>query len=231
MGLSIAQAGLEDLPALAEINRAAYYQETIAQFAFKNWPDKANMFDFFKARLAERFSHANSQIFKAIDTATGFISGFICLTLEGAGKEPVGVAAQEPAPDLTPTAKMMQQIPPYFNQEFVVKTGAEVEQLKSLMNGEEHYYLSAFAVDPCQQGKGIGSQLMKHCLDIADQSSFRTWLIAFPGSHSLYLRFGFKDVEYRDVDLNAWDKGRLRGYGVYRQYAMVRGGSQRIEKS
>lgn len=82
--------------------------------------------------------------------------------------------------------------------------------------------ISAFAVHPLYQGQGIGSQLLKHCLDITNKSSLRTWLIAFPGSHSLYLRFGFKDVEYRDVDLNAWDNGRLRGYGVYRQYAMVR---------
>lgn len=84
-------------------------------------------------------------------------------------------------------------------------------------------YVSAFAVEPRSQGKGIGSQLLKTCLDIADRASLPTWLISFPGSHSLYLRFGFKDVDHRDTDLGAWDKGRLRGYGVYRQYAMVRG--------
>ncbi|KAJ4416988.1 hypothetical protein N0V82_006437 [Gnomoniopsis sp. IMI 355080] len=139
MASSITQARLDDLPALAEINRAAYYRETIAQFAFKDWPDKENMFEFFKARLAERFSHTNSQVFKATDTTTGAVSGFICLTLEGAGKEQVGVAAQEPSPGATPTAKVMQQLPSYFNREFVVKTGAEVEQMKSLMDGEEHY--------------------------------------------------------------------------------------------
>ncbi|KUI64391.1 hypothetical protein VM1G_12078 [Cytospora mali] len=131
-------------------------RETIAQFAFKDWPDKDNMSDFFKARLTERFAHLNTQVFKATDTTTRCILGFICLTLEGAKEVQVGVGSQEPAPDLTPTAKMMQQIPPYFNQEFVVKTGAEVEQMKSLMEGEEHYYLSAFAVDPHYQGKGIG---------------------------------------------------------------------------
>lgn len=82
--------------------------------------------------------------------------------------------------------------------------------------------ISAFAVDPTYQRQSIGSQLLKHCLDITDGSPLSTWLIAFPGSHSLYLRFGFKDVEHRDVDLNAWDNGNFRGYGIYRQYAMVR---------
>lgn len=138
MACSINRAGPDDLPALAEINRSAYYRETIAQFAFKDWPDKNNMFEFFKARLTERFAHASTQVFKATDTA-GRVSGFICLTLEGAEKA-VDDGSQEPASDLTPTAKMIQQIPPYFNQEFVVKTGAEVEQMKkSLMGSQEHY--------------------------------------------------------------------------------------------
>lgn len=83
--------------------------------------------------------------------------------------------------------------------------------------------VSAFAVEPRSQGKGIGSRLLKHCLDIADHASLQTRLISFPGSHSLYLRFGFRDIEYRDTDLGAWDRGKLRGYGLYRQYAMVRG--------
>lgn len=109
-----------------------------------------------------------------------------------------------------------------------------------LMGGGEHYCkcilqrpcneysdpfadISAFAVEPCYQGEGIGGQLWKTCLDIADQTSLKTGLISFPGSHSLYPRFGFRDVDYRDTDLGAWDKGKLRGYGVYRRYAMVRG--------
>lgn len=88
--------------------------------------------------MTELFAHASTQIFKATDTTTGCILGLICLTYEGAKGE-VGVGFQERAPDLTPTARVMQQIPPYFNQDFVVKTGAEVEQLKSLMGGQEHY--------------------------------------------------------------------------------------------
>lgn len=238
MALTITTASSDDLPALAEINRLAYCRETIAQFAFKDWPDDKNMFQFFKARLAERFEHPDTQVFKAVDTATDTISGFVCLTHEK-GKQ-AGNGSQEPSADITPTAKIMQQLPSYMNQEFVLKSGAEIEEMRGLMGGGEHYCkcppywlfdgfsdgfadVSAFAVEPRCQGKGTGSQLLKHCLDIADQTRLQTWLISFPGSHGLYLRFGFKDVDYRDTDLGAWDKGRLRGYGVYRQYAMMRG--------
>lgn len=238
MAITIERACADDLPALAEINRLAYCRETVAQFAFKNWPDDKNMYEFFKARVSERLEQPATQVFKAFDTGTSTILGFVCLTLER-GNE-AGVGAQKPATDITPTAKIIQQLPSYMDHEFVLKSGAEIEEMKRLMVGGEHYCkcqpcrlfdefsdrfadVSAFAVEPRSQGKGIGSQLLKTCLDIADQASLQTWLISFPGSHSLYLRFGFKDVDYRDTDLGAWDKGKLRGYGVYRQYAMVRG--------
>jgi len=59
-------------------------------------------------------------------------------------------------------------------------------------------------------------------MDVTDKEGLPTWLMAMPGSHKLYLRFGFTDVDYRDVDLNAWDDYRFRGYGTYRSYAMLR---------
>lgn len=238
MAVTITRARCDDLPALVEINRLAYCRETTAQFAFKDWPDETNMSEFFNARLAEHFEHSGTQVFKAVDTAINTILGFVCLTLEK-GNE-AGNRYQKPATEVTPTAKIMQQLPPYMDHEFVLKTGAEIEAMKSRMGDGEHYCeclhdfsshvfsdtladVSAFAVQPRSQGKGIGSQLLKHCLDIADKASLQTRLISFPGSHSLYLRFGFRDIDHRDTDLGAWDRGKLRGYGLYRQYAMVRG--------
>lgn len=137
MDIRIIRASPDDLPALAEINRLAYCRETTAQFAFKNWPDDANMLEFFEARLAERLQNSGTQVFKAVDTATSNILGFVCLTLEK-DKE-AGVGSQEPALEITPTAKIMQQLPSYLNHDFVLKSGAEVEEMKSLMEGGEHY--------------------------------------------------------------------------------------------
>lgn len=82
--------------------------------------------------------------------------------------------------------------------------------------------LTAFAVDPDHQNKGIGAQLLKHCTGIADEANIPSWLVAFPGSHSLYLRHGFVDVDHRDNDLNKWDDNKFRGFGIYRAWAMVR---------
>ncbi|KAG6364632.1 hypothetical protein INS49_006235 [Diaporthe citri] len=121
MAVTITTAHPDDLPALAEINRLAYCRETTAQFAFKDWPDDASMLEFFKARLAERFENSGTQVFKAVDPATSTILGFVCLTLEQ-DKE-AGIESQEPALKITPTAKIMQQLPPYLNHEFVLRAG------------------------------------------------------------------------------------------------------------
>lgn len=140
--VSITNASLDDLPFLADINRSAYFRETIAQFAFRDWPEcKDDMLSFFKARLTERFAHSNTQIFKASESVSGTILGFICLSTEGSDESEVRDAmAQTPQAGLTPTARIMHQIPSYFNHDFVIKTGAEVEGMrKALMGGQKHH--------------------------------------------------------------------------------------------
>lgn len=46
MQIALTRAVITALPVLAEINRLAYLPETIAQFAFTDWPDEANMLGF-----------------------------------------------------------------------------------------------------------------------------------------------------------------------------------------
>jgi N-acetylglutamate synthase-like GNAT family acetyltransferase len=78
------------------------------------------------------------------------------------------------------------------------------------------------AVIPKCQGKGIGDKLLRHCFEPTDRDALPIWLSTFPGSRDFYLKMGFVEVDYADLDLNACDKFRYRGYGIYRSYAMVR---------
>ncbi|KAH8892583.1 acyl-CoA N-acyltransferase [Thozetella sp. PMI_491] len=215
---TITVASREDLPALAEINRAAYSRETISRFGWKNWPDEKNMLAFLTSRIAQRLDQPRSKIFKASDPDSGNIYGFVIFTLENAPAAAESV--KQPVVDVSATAA--QNLSEFMNMDFLAYMQKEMGKLRSDLMEEQHYYLSAFAVSPADQGKGIGSQLLEHCLRIADQAGLRTWLNAFPGSHSLYLRHGFTDVMHHDVDLNEWDKNRLRGYGIYRSYLMAR---------
>ena len=62
---------------------------------------------------------------------------------------------------------------------------------------------------------------MRHCMEIGDAAGLPIYLTAFPGAHPMYMKLGFKDLTYFDVDLNEWGT-KQRGYGVYRSYAMLR---------
>ena len=140
MDITLIRADATDLPVLAEINRLAYLPETIAQFAFTNWPDEANMLDFFTARVKDRLHDPDTQVFKAVEAATGRIAGFMCWTLEpeNEGKPGSGV----PVP--TPTSNAAQQMPAGLNMEFIMTTGAEIETLRNHMKGTTHYCESSY---------------------------------------------------------------------------------------
>ncbi|KAJ8070663.1 hypothetical protein OCU04_001034 [Sclerotinia nivalis] len=221
MEITLQNASLDDLPVLAEINRQAFMPELSAQIAFKNWPDVENMRVFFAARLRERLINTDTKVFKAVDVATGIITGFVCLTLEIGDEESSGSVKPADAKK-NPTQHAIEQIPDFLDLEFVMSSGAEIELMKKRMGGSKHYYVSTFVVAPQYQSHGIGTTLLSHCLSIADKEGIPAWLISFPGSHTLYLRLGFEDVEYNDLDLSKWDKRKYRGFGIYRSYAMKR---------
>ena len=136
MEIKIQNAALDDLPVLAEINRLAYTPETTAQIAFAHWPDEENMRVFFAARVKEKMLNADTQIFKAVDVATGTITGFVCWTLETGDEEKPGFG--EPA-DQNATSHAIQQVPDFLNLDFVMTSGAQIETLKQLMKGSKHY--------------------------------------------------------------------------------------------
>jgi hypothetical protein len=138
MEVSLSQADATDLPALAEINRLTYMQETISMIAFKNWPAETNMFNFFQSRIQQRMETPNSQVFKAT-TETGEIVGFICWTLEHE-REFSEVAVEAPGLDPNdPTAKALEPMKHVFNMEFIKDAQGGVEALNKLIKGMKHY--------------------------------------------------------------------------------------------
>ncbi len=60
---------------------------------------------------------------------------------------------------------------------------------------EPHWYLPLIAVDPAQQGRGLGSALLRHALEISDRDKLPAYLEATsPRSRPLYERHGFEAI-------------------------------------
>lgn len=81
--------------------------------------------------------------------------------------------------------------------------------------------MTSFGVLPQYQGRGYGSILLAKCNEIADEKKLPLFLTALPGAYELYLRHGFVEVAYGEIDLTKWAKPHT-GYGTYRNIAMVR---------
>ena len=65
-----------------------------------------------------------------------------------------------------------------------------------LQNEIDHFYFCRFFLLPGLQGKGIGSQVLEHCLNIADGEKKPINLCYLQGNRvgGLYSKFGFKVI-------------------------------------
>ena len=74
---------------------------------------------------------------------------------------------------------------------------------------------------PAYHRRGIGSELLRWVLANTDMDRHPAWLAAQPKGRGLYGRFGWKEVDYLDIDLSKW-AGPLTGYGLLRSTLMIR---------
>jgi ribosomal protein S18 acetylase RimI-like enzyme len=73
---------------------------------------------------------------------------------------------------------------------------AAFEQAKASHPGVAHWYLHAIGVDPLRQGKGYGSALLSHGLEVCDRSHIAAYLESTkPANIPFYKRFGFEVVK------------------------------------
>ena len=69
------------------------------------------------------------------------------------------------------------------------------EQMDALHPQEAHWHLPLIGVDPAHQGKGIGSALLSHILNVCDAQNVSAYLEATgPRNIPLYERHGFEVV-------------------------------------
>ncbi|TAQ88792.1 hypothetical protein B7494_g2875 [Chlorociboria aeruginascens] len=191
LSISIIPALESDITILAEINALSRLREAITAFYFSDWPDLSSMNKFFTARITTYFQDPNASLFKLTDSETNKILGFACLVFSSGVTSKIGA---DPGGSFAP--------PKGFDVEFARK-------VTTLMSEE----ISSLAVLAQYQGKWLGSQLLKYCIEKADAVRLPTYLSALPRAHGLYKRNGFVDVDHVDLDLRDFG-GDLRCYGV-----------------
>jgi ribosomal protein S18 acetylase RimI-like enzyme len=86
-------------------------------------------------------------------------------------------------------AVMMETVAPEQHEDFLALLG----QKDAGHPHFPHWYLPWFGVDGARQGKGLGGELMRHCLAIVDQDHLPAYLESpNPRNISFYERHGFE---------------------------------------
>jgi hypothetical protein len=129
MELTISLASIADLPILAAINSQAYAPDIIMRFCLTRWPDEANSVLVFTSRVQERLLDPDTQVFKAVDRATGEITGCVSLTLKAA----------EEKPTFKPIAAGVEAGPDFLNMEFLAALDKTMNALEEPARGTRHY--------------------------------------------------------------------------------------------
>ncbi|KAL6720890.1 hypothetical protein ACLMJK_002815 [Lecanora helva] len=217
LAISLLPAVTVDVPAIAEINRAAYFPEAIGRFVFTDWPEPTTQYQFFLSRVENRFKNPDSDLIKAVNTSSGEIVAFGALTYTPAGKS-------------ENKDERFAKPPPHMNIEIIKEIAAGARKQEEKVKGLTRYELSSMMVLPQYQGKGIGNQILDSFLAKADKAGLPIYLTAFPGVHDLYLKRGFRDVGHTDTDLRKW-AGQYTGFGVYRNYFMLRSAQKSINEN
>jgi GNAT superfamily N-acetyltransferase len=97
--------------------------------------------------------------------------------------------------ELPPTANLG-----LYNQYFGDIQAARVKWL----GGKRHILMAILAVDPEYQRMGVGHELLRWGLELADEEQVETWIDASAAGYGLYKQFGWEEVGKVYLDLAPW---------------------------
>lgn len=80
--------------------------------------------------------------------------------------------------------------------------------------------LTHIFVDQAYRKKGIGSRLMRMCIERVKAEGLPLMLCSDPTAHEFYLKRGFTDTKHADLDLAKWAP-EYSGFGVFKLWEMA----------
>ncbi|KAJ7844200.1 acyl-CoA N-acyltransferase [Mycena leptocephala] len=95
-------------------------------------------------------------------------------------------------------------------------------QMKLNPMGGKNMYIFGISVDPAEQGKGVGSALLKFGTDMCDEHQCYAWVHASMAGYPVFYKAGFREIGRLEVNLDdyadgvKWIKdGKEQDWGMY----------------
>ena len=81
--------------------------------------------------------------------------------------------------------------------------------------------LGSLYVRPSAQRQGIGTKLLEWAFEQYNLTLEKVFVQTLMDSEGFYEKFGWEQVDYKDVDLSEWG-GKNKGFGILRSPQLLR---------
>ncbi|KAJ7878431.1 hypothetical protein B0H13DRAFT_1722326 [Mycena leptocephala] len=90
-------------------------------------------------------------------------------------------------------------------------------QMKLNPMGGKNMYIFGISVDPAEQGKGVGSALLKFGTDMCDEHQCYAWVHASVAGYPVFYKAGFREIGRLEVNLDDYadGDGKEQDWGMY----------------
>ncbi|KAL4884886.1 acyl-CoA N-acyltransferase [Aspergillus karnatakaensis] len=200
-----------DLAQSTEILYNAKLGLTINRLLYKNWPNAAAQRQNYRSTL-ENLDPATMESLTVVDNDTGEVVGHITVTR----KNP---SALEVKKDID-TTSAGPQIPDYFDPEVLAAVQATAAKLDKQFHDLDHLELTYIIVKSEHRGREIGARLMEHVFNKSRSLGVPIALVSEPQVLDFFLRQGFRERKYVDIDLAQWAPANS-GFGDFRLTGMI----------
>lgn len=212
----LVEAEVADIPELSRIHVAACWPDNAVRLYFSSPEDFGNR---ITEMLEGQVGTPEWEHVKAVDKVTGATIAWASWYM------PIDATIREEqtrgsAPPQTATGEF--DFPPGLPMHVKKVTD---QWLSDWTTGRRHIQCRTLDTDPPCARRGAGSALVAYGNRIADARAVPIVLQASPEGCPIYEKFGFRTVEFLDVDLREWApkaEANDKGYGNYRFRYMLR---------
>ncbi|KAK5624487.1 hypothetical protein RRF57_000203 [Xylaria bambusicola] len=92
------------------------------------------------------------------------------------------------------------------NKEACEAVFTSLDEIRRKRSGVKHVHLRLLHVDPKHQRRGAGAMLVNWGVEEAKKLGLPAFLESSPAGHSLYQRFGFRDIDINLIDFTRFGK-------------------------
>ncbi|KAI1760270.1 hypothetical protein GGR53DRAFT_470488 [Hypoxylon sp. FL1150] len=211
-GYTIQPATEADIPTLTDFLVKSKRHLAINRFLFIHWPAEEDQHANYGTAVRGGITDPDISSLKVVHTNTNRTVAYLVVARSGRPETPRQVGNEE-SQRQRKEAENRRDLTGVINPAVVEAVNDAFKQL-GIPEGE-YLEIKYIYVEPSSRRLGIGTQLVRQCLDRANWERLPLTINAEPNHHDWFLRRGFVDVCAVDIDLRAFAP-RDSGYGPFR---------------